>query len=65
MLRTPWHGGPICCAPHGMGDLFAAQFVCVGFHTSPGEGAAPLQAAVKINREDTVKHEGAQRKNGH
>ena len=39
LLRTPWHGGPICCAPHGMGDLFAAQFVCVGFHSFPGEGA--------------------------
>jgi hypothetical protein len=51
MLRTPWHGGPICCAPHGMGDLYAAhpmawgtymlrKFVGVGFHSSQGEGAA-------------------------
>ena len=29
---APWHGGPICCAPHGMGDLYAAQIVCVSFH---------------------------------
>jgi hypothetical protein len=28
--------------PHGMGDLYAAQFVCVGFHSSPGEGASGL-----------------------
>jgi amino acid adenylation domain-containing protein len=25
--------------PHGMGDLYAAQFVCVDFHSLPGEGA--------------------------
>ena len=25
--------------PHGMGDLYAAQFVCVGFHSLPGGGA--------------------------
>jgi hypothetical protein len=36
---TPRQGDPICCAPHGMGDLYAAQFVCVGFHSSPGDGA--------------------------
>jgi hypothetical protein len=26
--------------PHGMGDLYAAQTVGVGFHSSPDEGAA-------------------------
>jgi hypothetical protein len=30
--------------PHGMGDLYAAQVVCVSFHSSPGDGAraAPI-----------------------
>jgi hypothetical protein len=28
-----------CCEPHGMGDLYAAQIVCVGFHSSQGVGA--------------------------
>jgi hypothetical protein len=43
-IKTPRRGDPICCAPHGMGDLYAAQFVCVGFHSSPGDGAraAPI-----------------------
>jgi hypothetical protein len=26
--------------PHGMGDLYAAQTVCVGFHSFQGEGAS-------------------------
>jgi hypothetical protein len=34
--------------PHGMGDLYAAQTVCVGFHTFSGEGAASWEAAMKI-----------------
>jgi hypothetical protein len=47
MLRTPWHGEPICCAPHGMGDLYAAQTVGVSFHSFPGEGAASCVTAMK------------------
>jgi hypothetical protein len=25
--------------PHGMGGLYAAQFVCVDFRSPPGDGA--------------------------
>jgi hypothetical protein len=35
--------------PHGMGDLYAAQIVGVGFHSFPGEGAASCGTAVKLN----------------
>jgi hypothetical protein len=34
--------------PHGMGDLYAAQIVGVGFHSFPGEGAASWGYAVKM-----------------
>ena len=37
--KPPRRGDPLCCASHGMGDLYAAQTVCVDFHSSPGEGA--------------------------
>ena len=35
--------------PHGMGDLYAAQTVGVGFHSFLCEGAAPWQAARSKN----------------
>ena len=35
--------------PHGMGDLNAAQTVCVGFHTSPGEGACDVMTGYYEN----------------
>jgi hypothetical protein len=35
--------------PHGMGDLYAAQIVGVGFYSFPGEGAASCGTAVKVN----------------
>jgi hypothetical protein len=34
--------------PHGMGDLYAAQTVCVGSHSFPGDGAPSCEAAVKM-----------------
>jgi hypothetical protein len=54
---------PLSFQPLGEGSLYAAQIVCVGFHSFPGEGAASWEAARKISREDTVKHEGTLRKN--
>ena len=39
-----------------MGDLYAAQTVCVGFLSSPGEGAASWEAAVKMIHETHEKH---------
>jgi len=34
--------------PLGEGGLYAAQIVCVGFHSFPGEGAASWETAMKI-----------------
>jgi len=46
-----------------MGDLFAAQFVCVGFHSTLGEGAAAITSCYKNKprrdaklREETLKN---------
>jgi hypothetical protein len=38
-------------SPHGMGDLYAAQTVCVGFLSFPGEGAISWEAAMKMIHE--------------
>jgi hypothetical protein len=56
---TPRRGEPICCVPHGMGDLYAAQFVCVGFHSSQGEGAHAFMRITtkKMIHETHEKHE--------
>jgi len=35
--------------PHGMGDLYAAQTVCVGFRSSPGEGACGVMTGYHEN----------------
>jgi hypothetical protein len=40
-----------------MGDLYAAQIGGVGFHSSPGEGAASWQAAMKMIHETHETHE--------
>jgi hypothetical protein len=40
-----------------MGDLYAAQIVCVGFHSFPGEGAASWGYAVKMIHETHEKHD--------
>jgi len=45
--------------PRGAGALYAAQIVCVGFHSFPSEGAASWGAAVKMIHE---KHEKKQKK---
>jgi hypothetical protein len=45
-----------------MGDLYAAQTVCVGFHSSPGEGAASWGAALKMIHETHKKHEKKNKK---
>jgi uncharacterized YigZ family protein len=45
--------------PLGEGGLYAAQTGGVGFHSFPGEGAVPGQAAVKLA---TKLHKGTQRK---
>ena len=42
--------------PHGMGDLYAAQTVCVGFLSSLGEGAASCEATMKMIHETHEKH---------
>jgi hypothetical protein len=39
-----------------MGDLYAAQIVCVGFLSFPGEGAATWEAALKMIHETHKKH---------
>ena len=41
--------------PHGMGDLYAAQIVGIGFHSFPGEGAASCEAAIKITKKLATK----------
>ena len=48
--------------PHGMGDLYAAQTVCVGFLSFPGEGAASWGGCYENNlaTEDT---ENTEKKN--
>jgi hypothetical protein len=52
--------------PLGEGSLYAAQTVCVSFRSSPGEGAASWETAVKITKKLAAKtREGTQRKNGH
>jgi hypothetical protein len=33
-----------------MGDLYAAQTVCVGFHSSPGEGACTVMKGCYENK---------------
>jgi hypothetical protein len=48
--------------PHGMGDLYAAQTVGVGFHSFPGEGAASCETIMKITKKLATKlHEGTRR----
>ena len=38
-LDAIYFTGLVINEPHGMGDLYAAQFGCVGFHSLPGGGA--------------------------
>jgi hypothetical protein len=36
--------------PLGEGTLYAAQTVCIGFHSSPGEGACGLYIPKTLSR---------------
>ena len=44
-------------------SLYAAQIVCVGFRSLPGEGAASCEIPMKITKKLATKlHEGTRRK---